>query len=178
MFALAALAAIPAIMAAMKNILRISRLSFPIVRILRRGRPGLPPTRAHASGARCNLCWTDLTTATSGHPHFVYRRRPSPPASFLTAGMGVPPKTCHVASHGSMWLENAVFTKLGAGVHALNPAFFRAGVKALDGNDYIVYNRTTGALSYDNDGNGAHVAIAFATLTNKPALAANDFVVI
>jgi len=75
-------------------------------------------------------------------------------------------------------LENAVFTKLGAGVHALNPAFFRAGVKALDGNDYIVYNKASGVLSYDNDGNGAHAAIAFAALTNRPALAANDFVVI
>ena len=75
-------------------------------------------------------------------------------------------------------LENAVFTKLGAGVHALNPAFFRAGVKALDANDYIIYNRTTGIVSYDNDGNGAHAAIAFAYLPFKPVLAANDFTVI
>ena len=34
----------------------------------------------------------------------------------------------HVAD--TFKLENAIFTKLGAGVHALNPAFFRAGVKA------------------------------------------------
>ena len=45
----------------------------------------------------------------------------------------------HVAD--TFQLENAVFTKLGAGVHALNPAFFRAGVKALDANDYIIYNK-------------------------------------
>jgi Ca2+-binding RTX toxin-like protein len=82
----------------------------------------------------------------------------------------------HVAD--TFQLENAIFTKLGAGVHALNPAFFRAGAKALDGNDYIVYNKVNGVLSYDNDGNGAHAAIAFATLTNKPVLAANDFQVI
>jgi len=77
-------------------------------------------------------------------------------------------------------VENAVFTKLGAGAgaHALNPAFFRAGTKALDGNDYIVYNRATGIVSYDNDGNGAHAVIAFAYLPFKPVLAANDFVVI
>jgi Ca2+-binding RTX toxin-like protein len=77
-------------------------------------------------------------------------------------------------------LENAVFTKLGvgAGVHMLNPAFFRAGPKALDGNDYLVYDKANGGLSYDNDGSGAHAAIAFAVLANKPALAANDFVVI
>ena len=71
-----------------------------------------------------------------------------------------------------------MFTRLGAGVHALNPGFFHAGVKAADANDYIVYNKATGILSYDNDGNGAHAAIAFAILTNKPVLAANDFQVI
>ena len=55
-------------------------------------------------------------------------------------------------------LENAVFTKLGAGVHALNPAFFRAGAAAADANDYIVYNRATGVLSYDVNGNAARGA--------------------
>jgi Ca2+-binding RTX toxin-like protein len=74
-------------------------------------------------------------------------------------------------------LENAIFTKLGAGVHALSPLFFRAGTKALDANDYIVYNQSTGVLSYDNDGNGAHAPIAFAVLSNHAALAYNDFLV-
>ena len=76
-------------------------------------------------------------------------------------------------------LENAIFTKLGAGaMHMLNPASFRAGTKALDANDYIVYNRATGTLAYDSDGSGSHGAIALAVLINKPVLAANDFVVI
>ena len=67
-------------------------------------------------------------------------------------------------THGQdkLWLENAVMTKLGAGVHALSPAFFRAGAAALDANDYIVYNRTTGVLSYDANGNAAGGAVAFA----------------
>jgi Ca2+-binding RTX toxin-like protein len=83
-------------------------------------------------------------------------------------------------THGQdkFWLENAVMTKLGAGVHALNTAFFHAGVAAADANDYVVYNKATGLLSYDADGNGAGGAIAFAILTNKPVLAANDFAVI
>ena len=75
-------------------------------------------------------------------------------------------------------LENAIFTRLGAGVHALNPAFFRAGAAAADANDYIVYNKATGALFYDDNGNGAGHAVMFAILTNKPVLAANDFQVI
>jgi Ca2+-binding RTX toxin-like protein len=75
-------------------------------------------------------------------------------------------------------LENAIFTRLGAGTYTLNAAFFRAGVKALDANDYIVYNRANGLLSYDVDGNGAHAPIAFALLGNKPAIACDDFLVI
>jgi hypothetical protein len=31
-------------------------------------------------------------------------------------------------------LENAIFTKLGAGAHALSSAFFQAGTEALDAN--------------------------------------------
>jgi serralysin len=57
-------------------------------------------------------------------------------------------------------LENAIFTRLGAGVHALNPAFFRIGTEAADANDYIVYNRANGVLSYDADANGVGGAIS------------------
>ena len=82
----------------------------------------------------------------------------------------------HVAD--TFRLENAVFTKLGAGVHPLNPAFFRVGAAALDANDFIVYNQATGILSYDVNGNAAGGAAAFALLTTRPVLAANDFAVI
>jgi Ca2+-binding RTX toxin-like protein len=75
-------------------------------------------------------------------------------------------------------LENAIFIKLGAGVHALNPAFFRAGAVAADANDYIVYNQANGVLSYDVNGNGAGGAIQIAALINKPVLTASDFAVI
>ena len=82
------------------------------------------------------------------------------------------------APQDTFQLENAVFTKLGAGVHTLSPLFFRAGAVALDANDYIVYNRATGVLSYDSNGNGAGGSVALAVLINKPLLAYNDFVVI
>ena len=82
----------------------------------------------------------------------------------------------HVAD--TFHIENAVFSQLGAGVHALASSMLRLGTKALDGNDFLIYNKATGVLSYDHDASGAGAAITIATLTNKPALAANDFVVI
>jgi Ca2+-binding RTX toxin-like protein len=61
---------------------------------------------------------------------------------------------------------------------ALNPLFFKAAAVAADANDFIVYNKATGALIYDANGYGAGGAIQFATLTNRPVLTAPDFVVI
>jgi Ca2+-binding RTX toxin-like protein len=81
------------------------------------------------------------------------------------------------APQDTFQLENAIFTKLGAGVHALSPLFFKAGAPT-DANDYILYNKASGVLSYDVNGNGAGGAIAFAVLTNKPTLTAADFFVI
>ncbi|NBO20341.1 MAG: hypothetical protein EBV03_14190, partial [Proteobacteria bacterium] len=56
------------------------------------------------------------------------------------------------------------------------------GTAALDANDYLVYNSSTGVLSYDADGNGtASAAVAFAKIELNgvpPAdLSATDFIV-
>ncbi len=77
-------------------------------------------------------------------------------------------------------LENAVFTTLTVtGSLAANQFLSGAGVTAAaDGNDYLIYNTTTGALYYDPDGNGAGVAQQFANLTGNPAITAADFVVV
>jgi len=74
-------------------------------------------------------------------------------------------------------LENAIFKKLTA-TGTLNAALFRVGTKALDANDYVVYNKGAGALYYDADGSGAGAAIQFALISTKVALTAADFQVI
>ncbi|WP_243369137.1 M10 family metallopeptidase [Microvirga solisilvae] len=75
-------------------------------------------------------------------------------------------------------LENAIFTKLGK-AGALKDAFFRIGSKAMDANDYLIYNSKTGALFYDADGSGkAAAAVQFAWLKTKLALTAEDFLVV
>ncbi len=70
-----------------------------------------------------------------------------------------------------------MFTKLGV-AGALNAAAFWTGTAAHDANDRIIYNKATGAIYYDADGNGVGAAVQFATLTTKPALAADDFGVV
>ena len=81
-------------------------------------------------------------------------------------------------------LDSGVFTSLTAptlvgGSAPLNEFLSGAGVTAaVDANDYIIFNTTTGALYYDADGSGgAFTATQFATITAVPLLAATDFIV-
>jgi len=86
------------------------------------------------------------------------------------------------AKQDSIQLDNAVFKKLGAGSRKspklLNEDFFTIGSKAKDENDYIIYNKKTGILSYDPDGSGSKAAIEFARLEKHPSISYKDFFVI
>nr|WP_315475661.1 DUF4214 domain-containing protein [uncultured Undibacterium sp.] len=65
-------------------------------------------------------------------------------------------------------------------VGALNAANFVAnatGLATAAGHNFI-YNTTTGALSFDADGNGAGAAVLLATFTGIPALTAGEFTII
>ena len=55
---------------------------------------------------------------------------------------------------------------------------FVKGSTAIDSNDYVIYNATTGAVTYDADGSGVDVGIQIAMLGLNLALTAADFVVI
>jgi hypothetical protein len=81
-----------------------------------------------------------------------------------------------------IYLDNAVFTKLVSGSGSkpaqLKKEFFVAGSKAKDKNDYIVYNKKTGVLSYDNDGSGSKLAIEFAQVTKGLTLTHKDIFII
>ncbi|WP_230533030.1 calcium-binding protein [Microvirga roseola] len=86
------------------------------------------------------------------------------------------------AQDDSLWLDNRYFSKLGAKGSEKAPAklkssYFREG-KARDKNDYLLYDRKTGILSYDADGSGSKQAIEFAKLSNKTKLTASDFFVV
>ncbi len=74
-------------------------------------------------------------------------------------------------------LDDDVFTKFGqGGTRSLPAGNFRAGAPQ-DANDYVLYVKSSGLLSYDADGSGSGAAIAFALLgtTTHPTLTAADF---
>jgi len=86
-----------------------------------------------------------------------------------------------VAVDDTISLENAIFAKLTT-TGALETVNFVANSTgtAVDAHDHIIYNTANGVLSYDADGSGAGVAIAFAVLgiSTHPTISAADFVVI
>jgi Ca2+-binding RTX toxin-like protein len=79
-------------------------------------------------------------------------------------------------------LDNAVFKKLGKGTEAkpgqINKAYFQVGERADDRNDFIMFNKKTGVLSYDADGSGNGQAIEFAQIKKGLAITYKDFFVI
>ncbi|MBZ6076892.1 calcium-binding protein [Microvirga puerhi] len=82
----------------------------------------------------------------------------------------------------TLWLDNAVFKKLGKGSEAkpgkLNKAFFTIGDKAKDKNDYLIYDTKKGVLSYDADGSGKGKAVEITTLKKGLKMTYLDFMVI
>ena len=74
-------------------------------------------------------------------------------------------------------LENSVFAALTTpGILASDQ--FKVGTKALDANDFIVYNKVTGILLYDADGNGSGAAARVAIIGADLSLTNADIVVI
>jgi Ca2+-binding RTX toxin-like protein len=82
-----------------------------------------------------------------------------------------------------IWLDNAIFKKLGKTGSEKKPAkllkdFFTIGSKAADAKDYLIYNKKTGTLFYDADGSGKGAAVEIAKLAKNLKLTDKDFFVI
>lgn len=85
--------------------------------------------------------------------------------------------------YDTIQLENSIFTRFGtATTGTIAAGNFRAIVTggATDANDFLVYNKTTGALYYDADGSthGLSDAVQIAVLGTGLALSSADFVLV
>ena len=82
----------------------------------------------------------------------------------------------------SIYLENSVFKAIGKGSvtkpGALKSGYFYAGTKAHDQDDYLIYNKKTGALYYDADGTGFQAQVQIAMLSKNLKMTYKDFFVI
>lgn len=110
----------------------------------------------------------DILTGGAGKDAFVFDTAPT--SGFDTI-------TDFRSGEDRIELDRAIFDKLGA-AGTLGAEFFVEGTAALDGNDFLVYDRTTGILWYDADGSGDGAALQIAFLSNKATVAASDFAVL
>ncbi|MFM2058414.1 MAG: hypothetical protein RLY71_2799, partial [Pseudomonadota bacterium] len=83
--------------------------------------------------------------------------------------------------HGTdhLALDTGVFTAL-AGLGALQAGMLRTGAgatRALDADDHLIYDTSSGHLYYDADGVGGAAAVQFAQLRGHASLTAEDFLI-
>jgi len=84
----------------------------------------------------------------------------------------------------AIYLDNAIFTKLGSGSLSSPRQIWGtnletgAGAHADDSNDFLSYDKTTGNLYYDADGNGGGAPVQFAHLQAGLDMHAYNFFVI
>jgi Ca2+-binding RTX toxin-like protein len=111
----------------------------------------------------------DRLAGGAGNDTFVFN-------TALNGTTNVDTITDFVVANDTFRLENAIFTHLQTGT--LAAAAFWIGTAAHDNTDRIIYNKTAGTISYDDDGNGAHAAVLFAHVAANLALTRSDFSVV
>jgi hypothetical protein len=112
----------------------------------------------------------DILKGNAGKDTFVFDTKPNRKSNVdKILDFNVRDDTIH--------LDNAIFKTLGK-AGKLKAAYFTIGEKAKDGNDYLIYSKTKGTLSYDADASGKAAAILIATLPKKLKMTAADFFVI
>jgi Ca2+-binding RTX toxin-like protein len=112
----------------------------------------------------------DVLSGGSGSDTFIFKDR-------LSKTSNVDRIADYDKSQDNLQLDNKYMTKLG-GSGRLSGSKFVLGSKALDGNDHLIYDRSTGKLYYDADGSGAGAQVLIAHFANKAALLYSEVTVI
>ncbi|QRM32041.1 hypothetical protein JO965_18195 [Microvirga sp. VF16] len=117
----------------------------------------------------------DTLTGDAGQDVFAFDTRPNKKSNLDKI-------TDFVVKDDAIWLDNKVFTKLGKAGSITKPTALKKGYfatdKAKDKDDYVIYSKKTGILSYDVDGSGSKVAVEIAQLKKGLGLKATDFFVV
>jgi len=128
----------------------------------------------------CGGYGTDILTGGAGADGFVFNTDPR--IAERWNGSNIDRITDFAPGIDKIWLKHVFFNKIGK-VGALRKDAFYIGKNAHDSSDRIVYNKKTGALFYDPDGNykieweGSQPLIKFAQLSPGLSLTYKDFVI-
>jgi len=114
----------------------------------------------------------DILRGGLGSDTFILNADPSPDNYAVIRDFGVV-----TGDNDRFALENAVLRDIGS-AGPLNADAFFAGAVADDLEHRIIYDRPTGELFYDPDGNDVGEQILIAVLVDSPKLTFSDFVVI
>jgi serralysin len=109
----------------------------------------------------------DVLAGGTGRDVFVFDAKPNKTTNWDRI-------TDFVVKDDTIYIENAVFTKVGKSGKLAGGAYW-TGSKAHDASDRVFYNKKTGALSYDPDGTGHLASIKFAQLDKGLKMTAADF---
>ncbi len=74
-------------------------------------------------------------------------------------------------------LDHVAMKKLPFGPGTLASTYFRAGPVAKEADDFLIYDKATGKLFYDADGNGIAAPALIATFDNHPSITASEIMV-
>jgi len=111
----------------------------------------------------------DELTGGEGIDLFLFNSAPD--------GSNVATITDYSVADDTIVLDDAVFTEVREIGFQIDSDQLVIAAAAQDAEDRIIYNSTTGALSYDADGTGSIEAIQFATLSSGLALQFFDFAI-
>lgn len=90
----------------------------------------------------------------------------------LNSGSNVDTIENYSIAHDWISLDDRVFDAMGA---SLSSSEFHIGSAAQDSDDFIIYDSSTGALYYDEDGAGGAAQVQFAMLDTGLTLMASEF---
>lgn len=120
----------------------------------------------------------DNLTGGAGNDVFVFDA-PLYNADYTATTTGYDTITDFTVGADKIQLDDDIFTALPVVANgSFGAQHLQIGAAATDADDRIIYNSSTGALYYDQDGNGAQAQIQFALLGTGLALTVADFAII